>query len=155
MRSLTSATQCERQSENLGSMPFSSLSRIRPDRLMTSNGAWQQWTGLPEGASSEFVPDTFTNLSNPSRYFTAELQTLARHSASPCAERSRALHRPRRPRSQGRGCGYFEDGVPHAEALSPFKRFVPLRRSVRSPRSAARSALVVSALASTHQTSPK
>jgi len=94
------------------------------DRQTTLNGAWQQWTGLPEGASLRFRLVAFTIPSTPSRYFDVDYPTLARRPASPCAERMRAF----RPTTKTtpplwRGRGHLEDGVPHAEALSPASRF--------------------------------
>ena len=147
-------TLCERQSENQGSMPFSSLDRFRTDRQMASNGAWQRWTGLPEGAPFWSRLNDFTDLSNPSRTFDVDILTLARRSASPCTERLRALPRQRSPRCYRRGRGYLEDGVPHAEALSPANRFSPIRRGACPTRSVDEPALVVSALATTQQASP-
>jgi len=133
-------------------MPFSSLNRVQLDRQMTSNGAWRQWIGLPEGASfwSRFL--SFTTLSNPSRCFHIEPETLARRSASPCAESPRALSRYRRTRSSERVGGYLEDGVPHAEALSPAKRFSPIQRGLPLARYVEET-LADSALATTPQAS--
>lgn len=111
-------------------MPFSSLNRIRMDRQMASNGAWQRWTELPEGASFVLRLDGFTYLSNPPRHFDIEPVTLARRSVSPSAGRPRALSRYRNLRSIKQVGGYLEDGVPHAEALSPAKRISPIKRSV-------------------------
>ncbi len=82
-----STTLCERQSENKGSMPFSSLNRVRLDRQMAMSDAWQRWTELPEGASLLLRFDGFTSLSNPPRSFDIEPGTLARRSESPSAER--------------------------------------------------------------------
>lgn len=104
-------------------MPFSSLNRILKGRQMAMNGAWQQWTGLPEGASLRFRFVAFTTLSTPSRYFDVDYPTLARRSASPCAERMRAFRPTTKTTSPlRRGRGHLEDGVPHAEALSPASR---------------------------------
>jgi hypothetical protein len=72
-------------------MPFSSLNRIQTDRQMASSGAWQQRTGLPEGASLWFRLGAFTSPSNLSRYFDVDYPTLACRPASPCAERVRAF----------------------------------------------------------------
>src|SRR6187402_2400524 len=107
-------------------MPVSSLDRIRTDRQMALNDAWQRWTELPEGAS--FLPrlDSFTSLSNPPCHIDVELVKLARRSVSPSAERPRALSRYRKTRSSERVGGHLEDGVPHAEALSPAKRISPI-----------------------------
>lgn len=145
-------TLCERQSEIKGSMPFSSLDRFRTDRQMVSSGAWQRWTGLPEGAS--FLPRlrSFTSLSNPPRRFDIEPETLARRPVSPCAGRSRALCRHRGTRSVERVGGYLEDGVPHAEALSPAKQFSPVKRSLPFARNVEKT-LARSALATTPQAS--
>jgi hypothetical protein len=134
-------------------MPFSSLNRIRMDRQTASSGARQQWTGLPEGASLWSRLGGFTHLSNPSRFFAVETETLARRPASPCTGRSRALHRLRRSRRYRRDGGYLEDGVPHAEALSPANRLSPIRRGARPARSVEEFALAVSALATTPQIS--
>lgn len=110
---------CERQSENQGSMPFSSLNRPEMDRQVTLSDAWQQWIGLPEGALLWCRPGGFTSPSNPSRYFDVDYPTLARRPASPCAERMRAFRPTTKTSPLRRGCGHLEDGVPHAEALSP------------------------------------
>jgi len=134
-------------------MPFSSLNRIRMDRQMASSGAWQLWTGLPEGALLWSRLGDFTHLSNPSRTFDVDTRTLARRSASPCTERPRALPRQRKPRRYRLGCGHLEDGVPHAEALSPANRFSPIRRGLYPARSVEEPALAVSALATTLQAS--
>ena len=147
---------CERQSEIQGSMPFSSLNRILMDRQMTLNGAWQQWTGLPEGASLRFRLGAFTPRSNPYRYFDVDYPTLARRSASPCAERMRAFCPTTKTTSPSRrGRGHLEDGVPHAEALSPASRFSQTPRAERSEGIVEETALVVSALATTPETSSK
>ena len=130
-------------------MPFSSLNRIQMDRQMASSGAWQQWTGLPEGASLWFRLDAFTPPSNPSRYFDVDYPTLARRSASPCAERMRAFRPTTKSPPSRRGCGHLEDGVPHAEALSPASRFSPTSCEDRFARIVEEAALVVSALATT------
>lgn len=145
-------TLCERQSENQGSMPFFSLNRVRMDRQMASNGAWQQWIGLPEGASFWSWFGSFTSLSNPFRFSKSETETLARRSASPCAERLRALPRSWMTRSTERGGGYLEDGVPHAEALSPANRFSPIARGSPLAR-CVEETMAVSALATTPQVS--
>jgi hypothetical protein len=133
-------------------MPFSSLNRFRMDRQMTSNGARQQWIGLPEGASFWFRFGSFTFLSNPFRISDFEPQTLARRSASPCAESPRALSRYRNTRSPERVGGHLEDGVPHAEALSPANRFSSIKRG-SSLAGFAKETLAVSALATTQQIS--
>ena len=127
-------TLCERQSENKGSMPLSSLNRIQTDRQMASSGAWQRWIELPEGASLVLRPDGFTILSNPPRHLHVEPRTLARRPASPSAVRPRALSRHGNARSAGRVGGHLEDGVPHAEALSPAKRISPIQRALRVAR---------------------
>jgi hypothetical protein len=131
-------------------MPFSSLNRIQSDRQMASSGAWQQRTGLPEGASLWFRLGAFTSPSNLSRYFDVDYPTLACRPASPCAERVRAF----RPTTKTtlpmrRGRGHLEDGVPHAEALSPASRLSQTPREDRSARTVEETALVVSALATT------
>lgn len=129
-------------------MPFSSLNRIQTDRQMASNGAWQRWTGLPEGASFVSRLHDFTSLSNPPRPVDTEPGTLARRSVSPSAGRARALSRCRKIRSIERMGGYLEDGVPHAEALSPANRISPIQRSVLFARYVEET-LAYSALAST------
>jgi hypothetical protein len=144
-------TLCERQSEK-GSMPFSSLNRLRMDRQMASNDAWQRGTGLPEGASFWFRLNGFTSLSNPPRRFDIEPETFSRRSERPSAERSRALSRYRGTRSFERVGGYLEDGVPHAEALSPANRISPIQRSVFFARYVEET-LAYSALATTPQAS--
>ncbi|AGK57364.1 hypothetical protein HYPDE_28423 [Hyphomicrobium denitrificans 1NES1] len=133
-------------------MPFSSLNRILMDRQITLNGAWQRWTGLPEGASLWFRLGAFTAPSNPYRYFDVDYPTLARRSASPCAERMRAFRPTTKSPPSRRGCGHLEDGVPHAEALSPASRFSPTPREDCSARIVEEAALVVSALATTPET---
>lgn len=97
---------------------------------MASSGAWQRWTGLPEGALLWSRLYGFTSLSNPPRLFDVEPGTLARRSASPSAVRVRALSRYRKIRSTERVGGHLEDGVPHAEALSPANRISPIQRSM-------------------------
>jgi len=116
---------------------------------MTLSGARQQWTGLPEGALLWFRLGGLMTQSDLSRHFDVDNQTLARRLASPCAERSRAFTRPRRPRPLGRGRGYLEDGVPHAEALSPASRLSQTQREISFAEFVEESALVVSALATT------
>lgn len=132
-------------------MPFFSLNRIRMDRQMASNGAWQQWIGLPEGASFWFRFGNFTSLSNPFRFSNFDTETLARRPASPCAGSLRALPRHWMTRSTERGGGYLEDGVPHAEALSP-ATFSPIKRGSFLVRFVEET-LAVSALATTQQVS--
>jgi len=133
-------------------MPFFSLNRIRMDRQMASNGAWQQWMGLPEGASFWSRFGNFTSPSNPFRFSNFETETLARRSASPCAGRLRALPRSWITRSTERGGGYLEDGVPHAEALSPANLFSSIKRDVLVARFVEET-LAVSAPAATQQVS--
>ncbi len=58
-------------------MPFSSLDRFRMDRQMASNGARQQWTGLPEGAPFWSRLGDFTHLSNPSRIFDVDTSDVS------------------------------------------------------------------------------
>ena len=135
-------------------MPFSSLDRFRMDRQMASNGARQRWTGLPEGVPFRSRLGEFTHLSNPSRTFDVDNLTLAHRSASPCTERLRALPRQRSPRFDRRGRGHLEDGVPHAEALSPANRISPIRRGACPTWYVEEPALVDSALATTPQASP-
>lgn len=147
-----STTLCERRSENQGSMPFSSLNRFRTDRQMALSGAWQRWTELPEGASLWLRLHGFTSLSNPPRYFDIGSETLARRPVSPSAGRSRALSRYRRTRSTERVGGHLEDGVPHAEALSPTNRVSPIKRCLPFARYVEKT-LVDSALATTPQAS--
>ena len=144
-------TLCERQSEK-GSMPFSSLNRLRMDRQIASNGAWQRGTGLPEGASFWFRLNGFTSLSNPPRSFDIEPGTLARRPVSPCTGSPRALSLYRRTRSNERVGGHLEDGVPHAEALSPAIRISPIGRRLSFARYVEK-ALARSALATTPQVS--
>jgi hypothetical protein len=133
-------------------MPLSSLDRILTDRQMASSDAWQRWTGLPEGASLLLTFGDFTSLSNPPRPFDIELGTLARRPVSPCAGRPRALSRCRSTRSLERVCGYLEDGVPHAEALSPANDVSPIQRRVSFARYVEKT-LARSALATTPKAS--
>lgn len=147
-----STTLCERQSENQGSMPLSSLNPVLADRQLATSGARQRWTGLPEGASLLLTFGGFTSLSNPPRVFDIEPGALARRPVSPCAGRPRALSRRQRTRSRRASCGYLEDGVPHAEALSPANNFSPIQRSVPFARYVEQT-LAHSALATTPQAS--
>jgi hypothetical protein len=149
-----STTLCERQSESSGSMPFSSLNRVRLDRQMVARGAWQQWTELPEGARCEPRRHDFTYPSKPPRTFQAKRNSSVRRSASPCAARPRVLALLGTPRVISLGCGQLEDGVPHAEALSPANRnHKPHGLSSRT-RAKGREPLAGSALASTPQIPP-
>ena len=134
-----------------------------PSLLWTGSERTGRWLRTARGSDGQGCPrerrsgpgsTNFTDLSNPSRTFDVDILTLARRSASPCTERLRALPRQRSPRCYRRGRGYLEDGVPHAEALSPANRFSPIRRGACPTRSVEEPALVVSALATTQQASP-
>src|SRR5690606_24304706 len=100
-------------------MPISSLNRIRMDRQLATNGAWQHWTGLPEGALFGPWLHHLDDLANPSHTLAVARLSCAREPASPCAGLTRVLAQWRRPRVFSRAAGHLEDGVPHAEALSP------------------------------------
>lgn len=147
---------CERQSETQGSMPFSSLDRPLMDRQQTLNGAWQQWIGLPEGASFWSRLNSSMDLSKPSRtFFTANVSSVPT-SASPCAGDLCGLTLWNNPclTSQGE-CGQLEDGVLHADALSPANLQSTTRRHERGASAQAQFTLVIPSLATTPQTSPK
>ncbi len=123
------ASQCERQSEIKGSMPFASLNRFQADRPLVSIAAWQPWIGLPEGASVGLRLKHLLPLSDPFRHFEAANTSSIDATASPCAGRLDGFMQRRAHcvRMQS-GCGQLEDGVPHAEALSP-ANFSSVRRS--------------------------
>ena len=149
-----STTLCKRQSENPGSMPFSSLNRVQRDRQTAQGGACQQRIGLPEGAPRWLRQVNLTTLSETPRTFEAERNSSALAFASPCADRTRVLARPRRPCSHWQGSGQLEDGVPHAEALSPAIRHTYKHAPRKCSRDTAHAALADSALATTRKTSP-
>ena len=79
---------CERQSENSGSMPLSTLNWAVSGQQLTSNGAWQRWMGLPEGASIKFRLNILMCLSETLRSFVTHNSSFARTSASPRADTS-------------------------------------------------------------------
>ena len=132
---------------------LSSLNRVLMDRLMAWNSAWQRRIGLPMGALFRFRLGNLMRLSEkPFRSFVDLIVSSSRAPEIPFAGNSRVLARRRRPCLLWQACGQFEDGVPHAEALSPFKP----RTSINAHNGSERYkefALVVSALATTPQTS--
>ena len=79
---------CERQSENTGSMPSSTLNWAPRGQQLTSNGAWQRWMGLPEGASIKYRLNILMCLSETLRSFVTHNSSFARTSASPRADTS-------------------------------------------------------------------
>lgn len=79
---------CERQSENKGSMPSSTLNWVLRGQQSTSNGAWQRWMGLPEGASIKSRLNILICLSETLRSFVIYNAPFVRTSASPRADTS-------------------------------------------------------------------
>ena len=69
-------------------MPSSTLNWALGGQQLTSNGAWQRWMGLPEGASIKFRLNILICLSETLRSFVTYNSSFARTSASPRADTS-------------------------------------------------------------------
>ena len=136
-------------------MPFSSLDQVRLDLPTATSSAWQRWIGLPEGALLRSRPGDLTSLANPFPHFhSARASFVPGQRARVLADRthSAAVRKPglRRP-----VCGQLEDGVPHAEALSPFNLNYAFDKSSDRARSGTGASLVISSpLAATSQVPP-
>ena len=138
-----------------GRMPFSSLNLVRLNLQMATSNAWQRWIGLPEGAPFRPRSGKLTSLSDPlpqSQIVCTSFVPGQR--ARVLAERTHsATFRKsgfRRPVS-----GQLEDGVPHAEALSPFNPICAFNMSSERARPGTGASLVISSpLAATSQVPP-
>ena len=117
---LRSTTLCERQSRLLGSMPFTSLNRVRTGRQLAPTGAWQHRIGLPEGALMGLRLNILTDLSNPDPHFDIRLQLSTHQPASPCAgERALSKNGSENPRIICGARHYGSWSASYADALSP------------------------------------
>lgn len=121
---------CASVGASIRAMPSSSLNWIRTDQQTVMAGAWQRWTGLPQGAPSGPGSSTSRPCSTPSAH---SVPCMLR----PCdgqrahAGFSHALAGPRTPVIFG--CGQLEDGVPH-EALSPANSQLSIHHKKRRAR---------------------
>ena len=139
-----------------GRMPFSSLDQVRLNLPTATSGAWQRRIGLPEGALFWPRPGKLTTLSDHHLPQTQSvcISFVPGQRARVLADRSHSapvgetgLIRP--------VCGHLEDGVPHAEALFPFKSiYAFINTSDRASPGTGASLVVSSALATTSQISP-
>ena len=134
-------------------MPTSSLNQSECGWQMTSSGAWQQWIGLPEGASLKFRLDNLADPSNLFRTIKTEPFSSMFAPASPRAGSEHVLARSRSASVTALACGHLEDGVPHAEALSPANTPPPIIGPYWAMRTNAQCTVVVFALATTPQIS--
>ena len=100
-------------------MPLSPLNQIRMDRQIAKLDTRQHWIALPQGVSGKLRLKHLTCLSNLSRI------SIPDRLVRPLLQRARVLASRRvldlidDPRFSPAGRGDAEDGVPHAEALSP------------------------------------
>ena len=138
-----------------GLMPLSPLNQIRMDRQIAKLDTRQHWIALPQGVSGKLRLKHLTCLSNLSRI------SIPDRLVRPLLQRARVLASRRvldlidDPRFSPAGRGDAEDGVPHAEALSPANTDTFSQRIKIAPASCVYSALAVSsALATTPKISP-
>lgn len=81
-------------------MPFASLNRFDIGRPLAWNDAWQQWIGLPEGASFRFWLKSLAILPNPFRFIDVANISSIGTTVSPCAGRTGGLMQHSKPRRQ-------------------------------------------------------
>ena len=136
-------------------MPFSSLDQVRSNLPTATSNAWQRRIGLPEGALLQPRPGDLTTLfdhlpqsqSVRTSFVPGQRARVLADSSHSATVRKAGLIRP--------VCGHLEDGVPHAEALSPF---IPIHAFIKTSNRArpgrGTSLVISSALATASQVSP-
>lgn len=138
-----------------GSMPFSSLNQVRSDLQAVTSGAWQRWIGLPEGALLWPRSGELTSLSRShpqsqsvsTSFVSGQRARLLADRTHFATFRKAGLIRP--------VCGHLKNGVPHAEALSPFNLIYASDQSSDRARPGTGASLVASsALATVSQIPP-